>query len=881
VEQLLSTKLHVPSIRPEFVPRPHLVERLNDGLHRKLTLVSASAGFGKTTLVAEWGRQAEHAITWLSLDRNDNDPVRFINYLIAALQKIDPEICQTAQTILQTPQLIDPEPLLVNITNEVSEKLMPFFLILDDYHVVEAPEIHQIVSFLLDHAPSHMHMVIITRSDPPLPIARLRGRGQLTEIHVADLRFRSREIEKFLNEMMGLMLTDKQVASLEKRTDGWIVGLQLAALSMQGCEDKVAFINSFTGSQRFILDYLKEEVLKLQSIEIQSFLLQTSVLSRLSGSLCDAVTGRTGNQEIIEWLEANNLFVVPLDEKHQWYRYHHLFADALQSRLRASDPDLFKKLHQRAAAWFEKQGFFEYAIRHAAAGSLLETAAELVEANAISMLGRGELFTLLNLIELLEALTDERPWLSIYKSWALALLGQLDQADRWRQKAEAVIEANKAKPSRHMLGHIAAVQFYCTSYRGKMDTAFAYAQKALEYLPENEQIVRSIVTSAIGRFLRLVGDYTQAVQALEATRQTAQEVGNHYLELYALTTLSAVAYYQGQLHQSCNFAREALQLSTLLGGHMLPSTSWALKGLGLIYYEWNDLEAAEKYTQLAVDLGPKWGDPIELTHMFLLLSQIKIAKRDLTGAQHAFEKGEAVIQSHAVSPGLVNWVKAQKARYWLKLGNMEAAVRWAQDSRISTEDEISLFRTSQYRTRARVYLATEKYEEALQLLIRLQERVEAAGRIRSLIQALVLRALAHQAMNDTPQALSALKRALTLTQPEGYKRIFVDEGEPMARLLRLALREGVNPDYIGQLLACFPEPTESSVTGEYALVEPLSERELEVLRLIAAGLSNQQIAEQLVIAVSTVKSHINHIYGKLEVKSRTQAVARGQALGLL
>ena len=565
MEQLLSTKLHIPSIRPEFVPRPHLIERLNDGLHRKLTLVSASAGFGKTTFVAEWSWQAEHTITWLSLDRNDNDPVRFFNYLIAALQKIDPEICQTAQTILQTPPLIDPEPLLINITNEVSEKLMPFFLILDDYHVIEAPEIHQIVSFLLDHAPSHMHMVIITRSDPPLPIARLRGRGQLTEILVADLRFRSKEIKIFLNEVMGLMLSDRQVASLEKRTDGWIVGLQLAALSMQRREDKVAFINSFTGSQRFILDYLTEEVLKLQSIEIQSFLLQTSVLSRLSGSLCDAVTGRSGSQGIIEWLEANNLFVVPLDEERKWYRYHHLFADALQSRLKASDPNLYNRLHQRAATWFEKPGFFEYAIRHAAAGGLLETAAALVETNAISMLGRGELFTLLNLIEPLEALQDERPWLIIYKSWALALSGRVDQADRWRQKAEELVTANDANADRSMRGHLAAIRFYCASYRGKSETALASARKALELLPENEGMVRGIVTTAMGYFLRFVGEYTQAEAALETARRAARESGNRYLELRALSTLSAMAFDQCRLHQSRDLAREARKLATLPG----------------------------------------------------------------------------------------------------------------------------------------------------------------------------------------------------------------------------------------------------------------------------------------------------------------------------
>jgi LuxR family maltose regulon positive regulatory protein len=847
---------------------------------RKLTLLSASAGFGKTTLMAEWCQQADQPITWLSLDKKDNDPVRFFNYMIAALQKIDAEICQAAQVEMQNPQPLNLEPLLVNIINEVSEKLESFTLILDDYHVIEAPKIHQALTFLLDHAPAQMHITILTRSDPPLPLARLRGRGELTEIHTTDLRFRSDEIGKYLTKVMGILLSDDQVASLEKRTEGWIVGLQLAVLSMKGREDLTQFIRSFTGSQKYILDYLTEEVLQQQSAEIQTFLLKTSILQRLSGSLCDAVTGRTGNQGIIEWLEANNLFVVPLDEERKWYRYHHLFAEVLQNLLRASDPDLFKKLHQRAAAWFEKQGLFEYAIRHAAAGSLLETAAELFEANAIFMLRRGELFTLLNLIELLEDLLDERPWLSIYKSWSLALLGQLDQADRWRQKAEAIIDANISKPSRHILGHIAAIKFYCNTYLGKTDAGFAYAQKALEYLPENEQVVRSIVISMIGSFLRFTGGNIQAVETLEATRRTAREAGNHYLELYVLTTLSAVAYYQGKLHQSCKFAQEALQLSKLPNGQMLPSASWALKGLGYVCYEWNDLEAAENYTQLAIDLGPKWGDPIDMFHTFLLMSHIKIAKKDLAGAQLAFEKGEEFIQSHTVLPVLFNYVKGEKAGYWFMLGNLEAVIQWAQESGISATDQISLYRMNHYRTLARVYLESEQYEAALELLMRLQNQVEAIGRTRSFIQTLVLRALAHQSMNDIPQAMSVLEHAITLTKSEGYKRMFVDEGKPMERLLSLFLDRGISKSYVSELLAAFRETDIVSIPNAH-LVDPLSDRELEVLCLIADGLSNREIAEKLVVAVSTIKTHVNHIYRKLDVNNRTQAVVKSHQLGLL
>ncbi|MDX1416399.1 MAG: LuxR C-terminal-related transcriptional regulator [Candidatus Promineifilaceae bacterium] len=879
VEQLLTTKLNIPPTRPQLVFRSRLIARLNEGLNRKLTLISAPAGYGKTTLVVEWLRQRDQPFAWLTLDGGDNDLVRFLDYLVASWQKVYPNIGQTAQAILEAPQAAATEQVFTCLINEIAEK--PLFFVLDDYHVIEESTIHEALTYLLDHMPLQLHLVITTRADPPLPIPRLRGRGQLCELHAEDLRFALDEVEDFLTKVMGLVLYRKQIIALERHTEGWITGLQMAALSMQGRENVSEFIQAFTGSHRYILDYLTEEVLNQQKKEIEAFLLHTSILDRLTGPLCDMVTQQANSHSILVALESANLFLVPLDEERRWYRYHHLFADTLQSRLRASDPDLFKKLHQRAAAWFEKQGLFEYAIRHAAVGGWLETAADLVESNAISMLGRGELFALMTLIELLEALMDERPWLSIYKSWGLALSGQLDQAERWRQRAEAVIGAKKVKPSRHMLGHIAAIEFYCASYRGKMDTAVAYAQKALELLPENKGLVRGIVTTAMGYSLRFVGEYAQAEAALEVARRAAREAGNRYLELRSLSTLSALAFDQCRLHRSRDLAREALQQATLPSGQMLPSAGWALVGLGLIHYEWNDLEVADEHTRKAMALGPKWGDPFDLVHMFLLMADIRIALGDIAGAQQSFERGEAVIRSYAVSPGLVDWVQAARARYWLKQGDLEAAVRWALYSGISANDEISLFRTNQYRTRARVYLATEQYEEALELLMGLQEQVEAAGRTRSLLQTLVLRSLAHQTLNDTPQALNALKRALKLSQTGGFIRIFVDEGRPLARLLRIALRENINPDYIGQLLACFSEPTTTKVTGEYALVELLSERELEVLRLIAAGLSNQEIAQELVIAVSTVKSHINHIYGKLEVKSRTQAVALGQALGLL
>jgi LuxR family maltose regulon positive regulatory protein len=865
-------------MRPEFVPRPHLIERLNDGLHRKLTLISVAAGFGKTTLVAAWCRQADRSITWLSLDNNDNDPVRFFNYLIAALQKIDPVICQTAQTILQSPQPIDPEPLLVNITNEVSEKLETFFLILDDYHVIEAPEIHQAVSFLLEHAPAHMHMTILTRSDPPLPIARLRGKGQLTELHTADLRFSTDEVEAFLSNMIDLPLSNEDILSLQKRTEGWIVGLQLAALSMQRCEDIATFIRSFTGSQRFILDYLTEEILKQQSLDIETFLLKTSVLDRLSSSLCDFVTERTDSQKILEWLEANNLFVISLDEDRTWFRYHHLFADVLHNHLRCSDPRLIQKIHQRASAWFEDHGYVGYSIHHAIAGKDRENAPRLVKQNAMSILMQGEFVTLLNWINLVEDLVGERPWSSIYKSWGFTLTGQFDQADFWLQKAAVNVSAVDLETEQALLGHIEAIHAFLASVRGDAEAAIRFAQNALKFLPEDEQTIRSIVTLTIGFTFRLTGDYKQAIKFLKDAQRAGQALGNNYVELGALTSISDLIRSQGKLHQALEIENEVLKLSTQQGEQNLPTSRWPFLGLGWIHYEWNDLVIAKSYTQKAIDISQQWNDFINLVQSFDLMSQINIAQGDLDLAHRMISQAENLTRTHALP--LESWVKARRIRYWLAQGNLEAATQWAHRSELSTLDKITLQEEAEYLAFIRVCLATGDFHQALQFSKQVMIFAEKLGRFGSLIETLNLKALAFQAENNQSQALTALERSLKLAEPEGYIRTFIDEGKPMGSLLRLAQTRGISKSYVSKLLAAFQETDIPSVTG-MQLIEPLSDRELAVLRLIADGLSNREIAEELVVAVSTIKSHVNHIYRKLDVNSRTRAVAKSQQLGLL
>jgi LuxR family maltose regulon positive regulatory protein len=680
---------------------------------------------------------------------------------------------------------------------------------------------------------------------------------------------------------MGLALPSAQVDALEKRTEGWAAGLQLAGLSMQTHEDKTAFIEAFTGSHHYIVDYLLEEVLNHQSDVVREFLLRTSILERMTGTLCDALTGRSDGQVVLELLEQRNLFIVPLDEQHDWYRYHHLLADVLQSRLQQSNPEIFPELHQRASQWFEVNGFFEQAVLHAVSGKDLEKAAELIEQNAMAMLKHGELVTLLNWISPVEDLSAERPWLSIYKSWALTLTGQLDIAEAWLRKAESIIKLARQESRQEMQGHIEAIRAYIAEARGDASQTIRHAHKALECLPERNQAVRSVVTFTLGTAYRLIGDPRRATQTLEAARRAARISGNRYLELGALFTLADLTFDQGKLHQAFDIYNETLQLATRPGGQKLLAAGMVYFGLGLIHYEWNDLDAAQENTQQAIDLCQKWGHFVNLAASFVLLSRLEQACGDLDGAQQAIYRAEELTRMHALALRAESWVTAFRVRLWLAQGNLEAAIRWAEESDITITDEFSYLREAEYLSLGRVYLASSRNDRVLELSQWLQNAAEATCRTGSLIEALVLRALAFGAKNDFRQALASLERALALAQPEGYIRVFVNEGAPMAELLRRAGTQGIEAQFVAKLLSEFDQIAGGPDSAVQPLIEPLSRRELEVLNLLADGLSNSEIADKFVISVGTVKAHTASIYRKLNVNSRTQAVARARELDIL
>jgi LuxR family maltose regulon positive regulatory protein len=917
---LLRTKLHIPPVRPELVPRPRLIERLNAGLHRKLTLVSAPAGFGKTTLLSEWiagcGRsQPSVRIAWLSLDKGDNDPARFWAYSIAALHTIHEDVGEAALAALPSPQSPPIESILTTLINEITAIPDGLVLVFDDYHVIEAQPIHDALAFLLDHLPPQMHLIIATRADPPLPLSRLRGRGHLTELRTADLRFTPEEAAAFLNQAMGLGLSAEDVAVLEARTEGWIVGLQMVALSLQGGKDTASFIQAFTGSHRYILDYLTDEVLVQQQESVRTFLLQTAILDRLTAPLCDAVRfgiGETPNrsegaassegtavtkqedsQTMLERLEAANLFIVPLDDERRWYRYHHLFADLLRRRLSRMQPDLLPALRRRASEWYEKNGLIAEAVSYALAAGDAELVARLVGGNVLAMMEHGELTTLERWLGALpDQVVRSQPWLCVAHAWMLAFTGQLDAVTPLLQDAERAVaardEAAKAEPEgQRMAGHIAAIRAYLAGVRGNAPEAVDFAHEALQRLPADDLMIRGWATVALALNLYRTGDVAAADQALADAVAISQATGDSYVAVMVLCNLAAVQAQQGRLRKAADTFRDALQLAEKYAGRAgrrLPVVGYAYTYLAQVVCEWNDLDAATSYVREGIELCRQWGEPQLLTGGYMSLATVLQAIGDANGALDAIREARQAASS--LSPWYVARVAPLEALIRLKQGDVAAASRWAASQENGLDGYYDVFEYwSACLTLARVSIAQGHLHEAMGALTRLLNRAEAAGGRHYVIASLALQAIALQAQGELDQALIALDHALSLAEPEGYVRIFIDEGAPMGELLRKAAARGIKVDYVGRLLAALEEEgkDEGRVTEPPLglLIEPLRERELEVLRLLAAGLSNREIAAELFLAVGTVKKYTSNIYGKLNVHRRAQAVARARELGLL
>jgi len=886
---LLTTKLHRPPASPRLVPRPHLIQRLEEGLRlgHRLTLVSAPAGFGKTTLLSDWLRQADRSTAWLSLDAGDNDLARFLAYLVAALQTVEPNIGESVKSALQSRQPPPMEAVLTGLINEIAVVPDPFALILDDYHLITARPIHEVIIFLLDHLPPQMHLVIATRADPPLPLARLRAQDQLTELRAADLRFTTEEVAAFLNQVMGLGLSPEDVAALEARTEGWIAGLQMAALSMQGQEDVAGFIRAFTGSDRHVLDYLVEEVLHRQPESVQTFLLQTSILERMTGPLCDAVTdsppGEGAGQAMLEMLERANLFIVPLDNERRWYRYHCLFADLLRSRLHRTHSSLIPTLHRRASEWFERNNLVPLAIEHALTAGDFERAAGLIEQAAEATLMRSEIATFLRWVDALpDELVRDRPSLCLFQAWALLMSGRPLESIESRLQ-----DAARSEP----VDRTVALRALIALYQGQMSRAAELARQALEQLSEQDTFLCGLATWVLGLSRLVNGDLAAGAQALDQVARMSRRAGNVMISVMVLCNTAELHMQQGRLRQAKETYQQALEWATDEQRRRLPIAGEALMGLGRLFYQWNDLEAATRYLVEGIELTRRWGE-IGAMDGYLSLAQVRQAQGDADGAQEAIRRArELALRTDTTELDDI-LVTAHQAQLWVMQGDLDAALRWLEEWGLTVSVALAELeerlgddffrsrrrRTIEYVTLVRVLLAQGRPDEALAVLEPLLAIAERWGLNERVIRFQILRALAFQAQGNIAQAMTALEHALTLAEPGGYVRIFLDESDPMAQLLYRTVERGIAPEYAGRLLAAFPVSEAKPPVG---MVEPLSERELDVLRLIAEGLSNQEIARRLHLSLSTVKWHTGNIYGKLGVKNRTQAVAKGRALGIL
>ena len=790
--------------------------------------------------------------------------------------------------MLQSPQPPSIEAILTTLINEITESPAALVLVLDDYHLlIEAQPIHDALAFLLDHLPPPMHLVIATRADPPLAIARLRGRGQLTELRLTDLRFTTDEAAAFLNQVMGLGLSTEDIIALETRTEGWIAGLQMAAASMQGRKDIAGFIQALTGSDRYILDYLIEEVFQRQPDRVQTFLLQTAILDRLAAALCNAITNRDDGQSTLEMLERANLFIVPLDNERRWYRYHRLFADLLRSRLRRAHADLAPTLHRRASEWHEQNGLMAEAIDHALSAEDFARATALVEQVAEATLMRSEVTTFLSWVEALpDELVRVRPSLCVFHAWALFLSGR--SLGEIESRLQDIDEDTDLVPSR-----AAPMRAWIAIFQGQLPSAVELARQALEQLPEDDVFWRSIAAWTLSLSSLADGDLRAGSQALDEVARMSQDAGNVMMAVTALSHLAKLHIRQGQLHQAKAIYERALRSATDKQGRDLPIAGEAMMGFGDLWREWNDLEAATRYLVEGIELTGRWSE-VGALDGYIGLARVRQAQGDVDGALEAIQTAEQLAIKSEFTELDDLMVALCRARLWIAQGNIEAAMRWVEErglgrdvgaAELKESDDLISYRMRKYEhlVLARLLIAQDRPADTLALLEPLLPRMERQERKDLVIEIQILRALAFQAQGDIGQALTTLERALSLAEPGGFVRVFVDEGPPMAPLLYQAAARGIAPEYAGKLLAAFPdaEPAAKPRQPQVEMIEPLSEREIEVLQLIAEGLSNREIAQKLFLSVNTVKVHTYNIYSKLSVHSRTQAVAQARALGIL
>jgi LuxR family transcriptional regulator, maltose regulon positive regulatory protein len=898
---LLITKLLVPAPAHTLLLRHRLFALLDEGTRHPLTLVSAPAGFGKTSLLESWvqSRRSDSChVAWVSLDEGDDDVMRFWMYVLTALETCQPGVGQAALTLLLAPQAQAVDAVLTTLINHLSEATTSLVLILDDYHVIKEPVIHTTLNFLLEHQPSQLHLLLSTRSEPPLKLSRLRARGLLLEVYEEDLRCTREEARQFLGQVMDIRLQEDVLEQVMSRTEGWLVGLQLLGLSLRGRADSVDILEALTGNQRYIVDYLTEEVLRQQSPSTQKFLLCTSILDPLHGSLCDAVLEQTKSQEILEELERANVFVCSIDQQRRWFRYHALFAEVLHNHLQKAARQQIEDypittLHRRASTWYEQHHLLSEAIDHALLSEDFEYAASLMNQAIRPTFTRGEISLLLRWFAALpNAVLRHHPHLLVYYARILLFNGQMEATTALLQDfgtslTEHAVQMS-AEERRILMGEATAIRAVIAYMHNDVALTRELCQQALRDLPTNHHLL-GMVLLAQGSAFWLENEVQSAGEALTQACDVCRRTGNFYAMHVAMSYLGQVRGVQGQLSEAIRLYRESLELAT--GQISEIAHSGLHVGLGVLLYERNELEEAQRHLRRGLALGRQEGNALVLIGGNLTLARLMHALGNQTQVQTLMQEAIQLAQQHAITWTWVTPVAASVARLRLLQGNLEAVAHWADEHLLADADTRRTPLGSNYLHAveeiilARIWLAQGKYTQALNLLTRLSQEAEATGRMGHVLEILVLTALTYQAQGQTGHALTVLTEALSLARPEGYIRRFVDEGEPMAALLSRVReqqrRQGPTP-YLDTVLAAFPQEARAAKPHpQQGLLDPLSERELEVLRELAQGAPNQQIADRLVITVDTVKRHVSNILAKLEVSNRTQAVARARSLGLL
>jgi LuxR family maltose regulon positive regulatory protein len=916
ISGILNTKLNIPPRRPKLIPRPRLMKLLNNGRYRRLTLISAPAGYGKTTLISDWAEalqskptdagQVEHKVAWYSLDEDDNDLVHFLTYLIAALfraEGIEPVEGDGLLKMLQFPEPPSMEPILTALINRLEDFPDRILVVLDDYHLIDAASVNDALAFMIDHLPGHVHLVISTRADPELSLARLRAQGQLSELRGADLRFTTNEAIEFLNGVMGLDLSAQDVAALDSRTEGWIAGLQLAAISMQGLQDTAAFIKAFTGSHYFVLDYLIEEVLEKQSGDIQRFLVMTSIPDRLCGSLCNALTGQEDSQAILEFLENSNLFIVPLDSERRWYRYHHLFVDLLHQRLNQTAQAQIPALHREASKWYARNGYPDEAVEHAMRGGDFEIAADLIEANVDTVWRNGEHTKLRRWLAGLPAgLLHSNPHLCIIHAWDLFTSGQQEAAEQSLLAAEQALVSADHRPATAastdppklpeseeiiLQGRAAAIRAFLAFYRGDIDKTSQFSLRALELLPKQDLTWYSTATVALGDAYACTGELEAAFRVRSKALRASHAAGNLYMTLISSMKLAETLRQQGHLTRVIETCRDHFQLAEDYGLSQTVAVGWLLSTWGEVLAEMDDLDSALAQAEKGTGLTACGRDVAMIGWSYLCLVRVLFTRGNLEGAQETLRELENVGRRTHVPPWIMNRVAAWQVRIWMAQDESEAASRWLAQRNLDPAGCPTYMQEAEYIALARILIAQGRGDETAEMLKGLLEKTELRGHFSRMLEVLILQALAAQAEGDPEHAIRVIDRAFTIARPRGFIHAFVDEGPQMARLLLYTAAKGVSPRYSRQLLTAFPATEVDEVRLMNAricfpgLIEPLSDRELEVLELVAEGLANREIADRLCLSLNTVKVHTRNIYGKLGVNNRTHAVAQARSLGII